>query len=125
MINKQYIGHLKGLKLELDLKVDALDADVKSLKKAARQNVGPEITKRINQIIDTKLIELKNDFKIYWNDYPIAKLIPGLDYLNPQIQLIIDEMIENDEKNKLNNFIQQWIEPVSYTHLTLPTNREV
>ena len=51
MINKQYIGHLKGLKLELDLKVDALDADVKSLKKAARQNVGPEITKRINQII--------------------------------------------------------------------------
>jgi len=107
MINKQYIGHLKGLKLELDLKVDALDADVKSLKKAARQNVGPEITKRINQIIDTKLIELKNDFKIYWNDYPIAKLIPGLDYLNPQIQLIIDEMIENDEKNKLNNFIQQ------------------
>jgi len=110
MINKQYIGHLKGLKLELDLKVDALDADVKSLKKAARQNVGPEITKRINQIIDTKLIELKNDFKIYWNDYPIAKLIPGSDYLNPQIQLIIDEMIENDEKNKLNSFIQQWIE---------------
>ena len=110
MINKQYIGHLKGLKLELDLKVDALDADVKSLKKAARQNVSPEITKRINQIIDTKLIELKNDFKIYWNDYPIAKLIPGSDYLNPQIQLIIDEMIENDEKNKLNNFIQQWIE---------------
>ena len=110
MINKQYIGHLKGLKLELDLKVDALDADVKSLKKAARQNVGPEITKRINQIIDTKLIELKNDFKIYWNDYAIAKLIPGSDYLNPQIQLIIDEMIENHEKNKLNNFIQQWIE---------------
>ena len=110
MINKQYIGHLKGLKLELDLKVDALDADVKSLKKAARQNVGPEITKRINQIIDTKLIELKSDFKIYWKDYPIAKLIPGSDYLNPQIQLIIDEMIENDEKNKLNNFIQQWIE---------------
>ena len=110
MINKQYIGHLKGLKLELDLKVDALDADIKSLKKAARQNVGPEITKRINQIIDTKLIELKNDFKIYWNDYAIAKLIPGSDYLNPQIQLIIDEMIENQEKNKLNNFIQQWIE---------------
>ena len=110
MINKQYIGHLKGLKLELDLKVDALDADVKSLKKAARQNVGPEITKRINQIIDTRLIELKNDFKIYWNDYPIAKLIPGSDYLNPQIQLIIDEMIENDKKNKLNSFIQQWIE---------------
>ena len=103
MINKQYIGHLKGLKLELDLKVDALDADVKSLKKAARQNVGPEITKRINQIIDTRLIELKNDFKIYWNDYPIAKLIPGSDYLNPQIQLIIDEV-----KSVNGHFISLW-----------------
>ena len=75
MINQQYIGRLKGLKLELDLKVDTLDADIKSLKKAARQNVGPEIIKRITQIIETGLIELKNDFKIYWNNNQIAKLI--------------------------------------------------
>ena len=38
---------LNGLKLELDLKVDALDADIKSLKKASRQTVMPEILKRI------------------------------------------------------------------------------
>ena len=109
MINQQYIGHLKGLKLELDFKSDALDADIKSLKKAARQNVSPEIIKRINQIMDTGLIELKNDFKIYWKNYPIAKLIPGSDYLNPQIYLIVDEMIENDEKLKLNIYLQKWI----------------
>ena len=109
MINHQYIGSLKGLKLELDLKVDALDADIKSLKKAARQNVSPEIIKRINQIIETGLIELKNDYKIYWNKYPIAKLTPGSDYLNPQIYLVVDEMIENDEKLKLNLYLQKWI----------------
>ena len=108
MINEQYIGRLKGLRLELDLKVDTLDADVKSLKKAARQNVVPEIIKRITQIIDTGLIELKDDFKIYWNNNQIAKLIPGSDYLNPQIQLIIDEMIENSEKLRLNSYLQ-WI----------------
>jgi len=109
MINQQYIGHLKGLKLELDFKADALDTDIKSLKKAARQNVSPEILKRISQIIDTGLIELKNDFKIYWKNYPIAKLISGSDYLNPQIYLIIDDMIEYDEKIKLNTFLQKWI----------------
>ncbi len=109
MINQQYIGRLKGLRLELDLKVDTLDADIKSLKKAARQNVGPEIIKRITQIIDTGLIELKNDFKIYWKNNQIAKLIPGSDYLNPQIQLIIDEMIENSDKSRLNSFLQNWI----------------
>ncbi len=109
MINQQYIGNLKGLKLELDFKADALDADIKSLKKAAKQNVSPEIIKRISQIIDTGLIELKDDFKIYWKNYPIAKLISGSDYLNPQIYLIIDEMIEYNEKLKLNTYLQKWI----------------
>ena len=36
VIDKQYIGKLKGLKLELDLKAGTLDTDIKSLKKAAR-----------------------------------------------------------------------------------------
>ena len=109
LINGQYIGILKGLKLQLDLKVDALDADIKSLKKAARQNVGPEIIDRIKQIMDTGLIELKDDFKIYWRNDPIAKLMPGSDYLNPKIDLIIDEMIENNERNNLNNYLNEWI----------------
>ena len=51
LINDQFIGKLKGLKLELDLKVGALDTDIKSLKKAARQSIGPELNKRIKQII--------------------------------------------------------------------------
>ena len=59
--------------------------------------------------MNTGLIELKNDFKIYWKNYPIAKLIPGSDYLNPQIYLIVDEMIEYDEKLKLNTYLQKWI----------------
>jgi len=109
LINSQYIGILKGLKLQLDLRVDALDADIKSLKKAARQNVGPEILNRIHQIIETGLIELKDDFKIYWRNDPIAKLIAGSDYLNPKIDLIIDEMVENKERNSLSDYINKWI----------------
>ncbi len=117
MINNQYIGNLKGLKLHLDLKVDALDADIKSLKKAARQNVSPEIIKRIKHIIDTGLIELKKDFKIYWNNNQIAKLLPGEDYLNPKIHLLIDDMIENDERSKLYLFIKGWIQKKINTEL--------
>ena len=87
LINKHLIGQLNGLKLELDLKVGALDTDIKSLKKAAKQNVEPEILNRIKQIKKSGLIELKDDFKIYWKDFPIAKLSPGKDYLNPEINL--------------------------------------
>ena len=108
-INDQFIGKIKGLKLELDLKKGALETDIKSLKKAARQTIGPELEKRINNIIDTGLIELNNDFKIYWNKFAIAKITPGSDYLNPNFELIIDDIIEKNQKQKLSNFISKWI----------------
>ena len=109
LINSQFIGQLNGLKLELDLKVDALDTDIKSLKKAAKQNVEPEILNRIKQIKETSLIELKDDFKIYWKNFPVAKLSTGKDYLNPEIKLIIDDMIEGSKKSDFFNFLQDWI----------------
>ena len=116
-INDQFIGNLNGLKLELDLKVDALDTDIKSLKKASRQTVMPEILKRINQIIDTNEIEIKNDFKIYWKNSSIAKLRKGKDYLSPEIELIVDDMIEKKESNKLILFLENWLKVKIETEL--------
>ncbi|MDC3062538.1 helicase-related protein [Candidatus Pelagibacter sp.] len=108
-IDDQFIGKIKGLKLELDLKKGALETDIKSLKKAARQTIGPELEKRVQSIIDTGLISLNEDFKIYWNDFPIAKLTSGSDYLNPNFDLIVDDIIEQNTKQKLNDYINQWI----------------
>ena len=108
-IDDQFIGKINGLKLELDLKKGALETDIKSLKKAARQTIGPELEKRIQNIIDTGLIELKDDFKIYWNKFWIAKLASGNDYLSQNINLIVDDILENDQKNKLSLFIKKWI----------------
>jgi ATP-dependent RNA helicase SUPV3L1/SUV3 len=109
MIDDQFIGKINGLKLQLDLKKGALETDIKSLKKAARQSIGPELEKRIQIIIDTGLVELNDDFKIYWNNFPIAKLSIGNDYLNPNFELIIDEIIEQNQKQKLSEFINKWI----------------
>ncbi|WP_435114105.1 helicase-related protein [Candidatus Pelagibacter bacterium nBUS_36] len=108
MIDDHFIGKINGLKLELDLKKGALETDIKSLKKAARQSIGPELEKRIQTIIDTGLIELNNDFKIYWNNSPIAKLTTGNDYLNPNFELIVDETIEINQKQKLSEYINKW-----------------
>ncbi len=108
-IDDQFIGEIKGLKLELDLKKGALETDIKSLKKAARQTIGPELEKRIQSIIDTGLIELNNDFKIYWNKFAIAKLKPGNDYLNPNFDLIVDDILEINQRQKLNEYINKWL----------------
>ncbi len=109
MIDDQFIGKINGLKLELDLKKGALKTDIKSLKKAARQTVGPELEKRIQIIIDTGLIELKDDFKIYWSNYAIAKIVSGKDYLNPNFELIVDDILEQSQTQKLTNFLETWI----------------
>ncbi len=117
MINNEYIGTLKGLKLDLDLKIGALDTDIKSLKKAARQNVGPEILKRIEQILNTGIIELKEDFKIYWKKFPIARIYPGKDYLNPKVDLLIDEMVENSDRIKLQKYLSDWMGKTIFENL--------
>jgi len=108
-IDNQFIGKINGLKLILDLKKGALETDIKSLKKAARQTIGPELKKRIQNIIDTELIELNDDFKIYWNNFIIAKLSPGNDYLSPNFELIVDDILDQDQRHKLSLFIKKWI----------------
>ena len=109
MIDDQFIGKINGLKLELDLKKGALETDIKSLKKAARQTVGPELERRIQTIIETSLIELREDFKIYWNKSPIVKLTGGKDYLEPNFELIIDDILEQNQRQKLISFIEKWL----------------
>jgi len=108
-IDNQFIGKINGLKLILDLKKGALETDIKSLKKAARQTIGPELKKRIQNIIDTGLIELNEDFKIYWNNFIIAKLTPGNDYLSPNFELVVDDILDQDQRHKLSLFIKKWI----------------
>ena len=108
-IDGQFIGKINGLKLQLDLKKGALETDIKSLKKAARQSIGPELEKRIQSVIDTGLIHLNDDLKIYWNEFPIAKLNTGNDYLNPNFELIVDDILEYNQKYKLNEYINKWL----------------
>ncbi len=109
IIDNQFIGKINGLKLELDLKKGALETDIKSLKKAARKTIGPELERRIQNLIDTGLIELKSDFKIYWKSFAIAKLTQGNDYLSPNFELIVDDTLEQNQRQKLNSFIKKWL----------------
>ncbi len=109
IIDGQYIGNLKGLKLNLDFKNDALDTDIKSLKKAARQGVGPELKKRVDQIINSGILEIRKDFNIYWLNNPIAFISPGKNYLEPNINIITDDILDFDNKYKLQKYLDSWL----------------
>lgn len=101
IIDGQYIGRLKGMKLDLDLKSGSLKTDIKSLKKAARQAIAPELMRRTNEIIKSEIFELDDNHKIYWMNNPIAHTSPGKNYLNPKLELVVDEAIDLESKEKL------------------------
>ena len=118
IIDGQYIGKLKGMKLDLDLKSGSLKTDIKSLKKAARQAIEPELMRRTNRIIKSEILELNEDHKIYWEDNPIAYIKPGKDYLSPQLEIMVDEAIDNDSKKKLKKYLEQKLYQIIKTELS-------
>jgi len=101
IIDGQYIGRINGMKLDLDLKSGSLKTDIKSLRKAARQAIAPELMRRVNKIIKSEIFELGDDHKINWMGEPIAYISKGKDYLNPKLELLVDEAIDLESKEKL------------------------
>ena len=110
MIDGQFIGKLKGLKLNLEFTKGTLDTDIKSLKKAARQGVEEELKRRIKDIINHKDIVLNRNYKIFWKNNPIAKIKKGKNYLTPDIEIISDEALDIRAKKDLFIFLNSWLE---------------
>ena len=109
IINKQLIGNLKGLKLNLEFTKGTLDTDIKSLKKAARQGIANELINRAKEISEKKELEFKDDFKIYWKNNPVAKLKKGSNYLSPEIDIIADEALDINFRKDLITSLNLWI----------------
>ncbi len=108
-IDGQLIGELKGLKFLIEVTSKTLDTDIKSIKKAARKGVEKELVKRVDEILEKSEIKLSSDRKIVWKTNPIARLKKGNDYLNPEIDIIADESLNNESKMKLIKFLEKWL----------------
>ena len=110
LIDKQYVGELKGLKFIIDFTSKNLDADLKSIKKAARKGVEEELIKRVKVIIKEKNLSIDFENKIVWKNNAIAKIKKGEDYLSPDIEIIADDSLPLDEKKQLEQFLKSWID---------------
>ncbi len=107
-IDSQLVGELKGLKFLIEVTSKTLDTDIKSIKKAARKGVEKELVKRVEEILEKSEIDLNSD-QIIWKNNPIARLKKGNNYLNPEIDIIADESLNNESKSKLIKFLNNWL----------------
>ncbi len=110
LINNQFLGELKGLKFIIALTSKTLDTDIKSIKKAARKGVGEELEKRVSLIIENQEIHLDDKCKIIWKNNVIARLKKGNNYLNPEIEVLADDALNDSSKMKLEVFLKNWID---------------
>jgi ATP-dependent RNA helicase SUPV3L1/SUV3 len=108
-IDGQLIGELKGLKFLIEVTSKTLDTDIKSIKKAARKGVEKELIKRVDEILNNSEISLDANSKITWKKNPIARLKKGNSYLNPNIDIIADDSLNEESKSKLSGFLNKWI----------------
>ena len=108
-IDGQLIGELKGLKFLIEITPKTLDTDIKSIKKAARKGVEKELVKRVDEILDKAQIEINKEGKIIWKNNSIARLKKGNDYLNPDIEIIADDSLNEISKSKLSQFLNNWL----------------
>ena len=110
LIDKQYVGKLKGLKFIIDFTSKNLDVDLKSIKKAARKGVEEELIKRVKTIREEKDLSIDFENKIIWQNNPIAKIRKGENYLTPEIEIISDDSLPLVEKKELEKFLKNWID---------------
>ena len=110
LIDKQYVGELKGLKFIIDFTSKNLDADLKSIKKAARRGVEAELIKRVRVITKEKKLSIAFENKIVWQENPIAKIKRGESYLAPEVEIIADDALPLDEKKELELFLKNWVD---------------
>jgi len=106
------------MKLDLDHKSGSLKTDIKSLKKAARQAIEPELMRRTNKIIKSEGFKLEDDHKIYWMDNPIAYISPGKNYLNPKLELLADDANDKESKEKLRNNLEKKLHTLIMSELS-------
>jgi len=110
LIDKQYVGELKGLKFIIDFTSKNLDVDLKSIKKAARKGVEIELIKRTKTIIKENELSIDFENKIVWQNNPVAKVKKGENYLAPEIEIIADDALPLDEKKELEKYLKNWID---------------
>ena len=93
----------------IEITPKTLDTDIKSIKKAARIGVEKELVKRVEHILNSDELEISEENKITWKKNPIARLKRGNNYLNPEIDIIADDALDEASKLKLINFLIKWL----------------
>ena len=109
-IEGNFVGRLHGFRFELD--PSAVGAEAKTMASAAKEALAPVFHLRSDKFYNAadKDISFSQSYAIMWNDAPIAALKKGANALEPEVNLLVDEGLSQDIKDKISRRIGHWLE---------------
>ena len=63
--------------------------------------------RRVNKIIKNEVFNLDSNHRVYWMDSPIAYLSKGKNYLNPKLEIMVDEATDAESKERLKSNLEK------------------
>lgn len=119
------VGHLEGFRFIPDPSVTGPER--KTIMTVARSALKPEIGRRLTMILTAqpKQFSIKDDGQILFQTdatnplpgNPIATLKKGASLLQPEIELVSSDLLEQQDKNAVADHIQNWLKAHIYTVL--------
>jgi len=116
-LSGQKYGYINGFNLKLISKSTSNSLFfLNHVKKSIRIMIEEKLNNFINapdeaiNLGDVNKMSLEDSVYIYWGDEKIAFLIKGENIYRPKIKVINSEFLSSDNKLKINNKLQKWID---------------
>ncbi len=109
VVEGQYVGHMQGLRFIAD---DARFAtDRKTLASVAGRVLRSEVHRRIEalQAAADNVLEWRPDGLICWQDEPLARVKRGDAILTPRLELMHNDYLETEDREKLRGILNGWL----------------
>ncbi|MBC8239255.1 MAG: hypothetical protein H8E30_02145, partial [Alphaproteobacteria bacterium] len=109
LVEGQYVGSMQGLRFIAD---DArFAADRKTLAAVAGRVLRGEVHRRISVLESTAMgvLTWRADGLVCWQDEPIARVGRGSSLLNPRIDLLHNDYLESEDRNRLRVLLDDWL----------------
>ena len=108
-VENHAIGRLKGFRFWPEPETEGVNG--KATRHAAAQVVARELGMRARRVAAAKsdAFKLTRSAKVLWRDDEVAKLVAGADPLKPSVELLIDEHMPAQDREKIQQRLDGWI----------------
>lgn len=110
-IEGEYVGRLNGFIFVADPRGAATQLGPRTLRQAAQRALGPEIAQRAMRIVHAQpdAIQLSEHAKLWWEGWPVARLVAGANALTPRVELLADDLLSGVLRENVQAHLEGWI----------------